>query len=711
MRKINQGIIHHRRLVVGIVVAITLVCAVLLFGVRVNYNMVDYLPPSARSTQAVEIMNEEFTQAVPNASVMVEDVDIPTALEYKAQLAALPGVQEVLWLDDMVDVKTPLSMYDTDTVEGFYKDGDALYSVVVEKGAEGEAITAIRELIGEDGAVSGDAADLYAMQSATGKEAGSAMLILLPVILLILMLSTSSWIEPLLFLAAIGVSILINMGTNILLGQVSFVTYSVSPILQLAVSLDYAIFLLHSFADFRQETDDVQEAMAKAMKRSLPAVAASAMTTLFGFLALAFMQFQIGADLGLNLVKGIVFSFLSCMVFLPALTLCCYKIIDKTRHRPLMPSFKKVGRVLTKIGIPVTILVLILAIPAFLGQGRTAFTYGNGDASQTGRAAEDTAAIQEQFGQSTVMAILVPRGDIVKEYELSEDLKNIPHITGVMSFAETVGTGIPADFLDSDITNQFYSEEYARIIAYTDTGNEGDVAFETVEAVQDTAAKYYGDDYYTAGQSANLYDMKNVVAVDNTRVNIIAVVAIFLVLLITFKSFSLPFILLFTIEAGIWINLSIPYFTGAPINFLGYLVVNTVQLGATVDYAILLTSYYMENRRRMNQKAAIRTSLGETFKSILVSASTLAICGFVLSATSTNPSVSVIGLLLGRGTILSFLMVVCMLPLLLTVFDRFIRITTWKAGFYHGDLATAGEANRKQEINQKQEKANENKVV
>ncbi len=682
MSKLNHGIIRHKRTVVIVFLSVAVVCAFMILGVKVNYNMTDYLPPSAQSTKAVEIMGEEFTQAVPNASVMVRDVSIPEALAYKDELAALPGVSEVLWLDDMIDIKTPLQVADQDTVEGFYKDGDALFSVTVEKGMETEATLAMRELAGENGAVAGEAPDQEAMRSATGSEVGTAVAILLPAILAILFISTASWLEPLLFLAAIGVSIVINMGTNLFLGEVSFVTNSVSPILQLAVSLDYAIFLLHSFADYRKQTDDVHEAMALAMRKSMPAVAASALTTMFGFLALAFMEFQIGADLGLNLVKGIILSFVSCMVFLPALTLLCYKAIDKTTHRDILPSFSNIGRLVAKVCIPVTIVVVLLVVPSFLGQSHTSFNYGSQDANQSGRSAQDAQEIQQQFGQATIMALLVPRGDVVKEYELGVEVQGLDHVTGVMSYANTVGTGIPADFLDDEVTKQFYSDNYARIIVYTDTPSEGDVAFATVEAIDETTQKFYGDEYYSAGQSANLYDMKNIVEVDNNRVNLIAIVAIFAVLFFTFRSASLPFILLFTIEAGIWINLAIPYFMGEPINFLGYLVVNTVQLGATVDYAILLTSYYMDNRKRMPQREAIRTSLGETFKSILVSASTLTLAGFTLSATSSNPAVSIIGLLLGRGTILSFVMVVFMLPLLLTVFDRMVGATTLRSGFY-----------------------------
>ena len=263
----------------------------------------------------------------------------------------------------------------------------------------------------------------------------NALAIVLPLIILILTLSTSSWVEPLIFLATIGIAILINMGTNFFLGEISFITNSVSPILQLAVSLDYAIFLLHSFGDNRKKYADLEEAMRRSIKASLSTIAASAATTLFGFLALVFMNFQIGADLGLNLAKGIILSFITVMVFLPALTLCTYKLIDKTKHRALMPGFQNINRFLSRFAVPVMIMVIIVVVPSFLGQGRAAFIYGNGSVDINSQNGRDSIAIKEEFGQSTVMALLVPRGDIVKEQELCRDIEQLDHVTGVMSYA------------------------------------------------------------------------------------------------------------------------------------------------------------------------------------------------------------------------------------------------------------------------------------
>jgi predicted RND superfamily exporter protein len=627
-------------------------------------------------------MEDEFSQAMPNASVMVKNVSVTEALVYKDNLAAIDGVTQVLWLDDMIDMKQPLVLADADTVESFYKDGNALFSVTIRKGMENTACDAILNLIGEDNALTGEAPAQVKQQKSGGAEVMKAMMILLPIIILILVLSTTSWIEPILFLAVIGISIVINMGTNSFLGSVSFVTNSVTPILQLACSLDYAIFLLHSFTENRKKYPDVEEAMKHSVKESMSTIAASAMTTLFGFLALVFMDFGIGADLGMNLAKGIVLSFISVMVLLPALTLGIYKLIDKTQHRALMPSFKNVNKVLSKIAIPAVVVVVLIIVPAFLGQGHTRFTYSNKNDDITTRSGRDSAAIQEMFGKSTVVALLVPRGDVAKELELCNELKSLDHVTGVTSYTSTVGATIPAAFVGSDITDKFYSEHFTRIIIYTDTPSEGEVAFATVDSIGEKAGAYYGDAVTMAGASANTNDMKKVVAHDNGIVNLLAIIAIFFVLLITFRSLSLPLILLLTIETGIWINLSIPYFSGITIGFMGYLIISSVQLGATVDYAILLSTNYMRQRRLMPKHEAISESLGQSFRPILISGSILATAGFTLSFTSSTSMIYEMGLLVGRGALLSMGMVMCFLPAMLMLLDRAIAKTTLKSNFF-----------------------------
>lgn len=679
MDGLTRGITRHKKLVIAIFLVATVISAVLILGVSVNYDLTDYLPEDSESTIALDLMYEEFGSGVPNTRVMVRNLTLTGAVEMKEKIAQAPGVTGVMWLDDTQDMSTPIELMDSATVEQYWHDGTALYQVTIEEGRESEAVAALYEMLGSDVAISGNSANTASMQNLVVSEVVGAASILIPIIIIILLLTTTSWISPALFLLTIGVAVLINMGTNVVFGEISFVTQSVSPILQLAVSLDYAIFLLNSFGRHRQEVDSSETAMRLAIKESFSSIAASAATTLFGFMALMFMRFGIGSDLGLNLMKGIVLSYVSVMVFLPALALASVKLLDKTSHRPIIHTGKRLGRALVKVRIPALILVLIAVIPCYLAQTRADFLYGNGTPDTRTDYGRDTVAINEEFGESNALVLLVPRGDPGAEAKMAEELAGIDHVTSVLSYAGTVGA-VPEGFLDESIVSQFYSDGYARIIMYTDTSEEGDEAFAVVEQVRATADKYYSESWL-CGQSANLYDMRDVVTADSTLVNWIAIGFIFLTLLVTFKSATLPFILLFVIEAAIWINLSVPYFADQPLVYIGYLVINTVQLGATIDYAILMTNGYTANRRTMGKREAVVATLNTNFESVLTSGVILTAAGLCLGFVSSLQVVAELGILLARGTVLSMAMVVLALPALLMLFDPLTAGLTWKAGF------------------------------
>ncbi|WZY34780.1 MMPL family transporter [Bacillus sp. FSL W8-1122] len=675
-------IIKHKKGIILLFAITALFAAVAQFFVSTNYNMVDYLPDDAPSTEGLALMEEEFRSAMPNTNVLIHDVSIQEAIRYKEQLASIDGVSDVSWLDDVFDIRIPLEMADTSLIETYYKDRDALFSVTIDSGAEVAATDAIYSLIGEENAVTGEAVNTATSQKMTGSETLYAAALLVPIIIIILVLSTKSWVEPLFFLTAIGVSVLINLGTNIFLGEVSFVTQAVAPILQLAVSLDYAIFLLHTFSDELDQHQSPKEAMAKAMRKSFPVIFVSALTTFFGFMSLMLMDFGIGVDLGFNLVKGIVFSFISVVVFLPALTLTCYKWIEKTTHRSLVPSFKGSGAKLLKLRIPTLVLVLLLLVPSFLAQSSTTFLYGLGDLPEQTRAGADAKQVEETFGQSTPIVLLVPNDDIAKEEKLVQELEQIPSVESVLAYANMVGAAIPSDFLDDELTSDFHSENYSRITVYTSAGVEGELPFALVEQIREIAQNYYGDAFYTLGESATLYDMKQTISKDNQLVNIVTIITIAVVLMFMFRSISIPIILLLTIQAAVWLNLSVPYFTNEPLVFVGYLIVSTVQLAATIDYAILLMETYKHHRQMMPSFAAMKRALDEKLFPIAVSAAILSSVGFILWFTSSNPTVSSIGLLLGRGAALAFLLVILFLPAFLLIADRLIEKTTHRANFY-----------------------------
>lgn len=674
--------LKHKKMIVIIFTALAIIGGIAQFGVAVNYNMTDYLPENAPSTTAINVMEEEFSGNVANTRVMVKDVNIQEALEVKENLSEIDGVSGVTWLDDVIDIKIPLEFIDKDILETYYKNNNALFTFEVAEGEEVAATDEVYDVIGEENALAGDALEVAISQKATGQETFNAAAILIPIVILILVLSTSSWIEPIFFLIAIGISILINLGTNLFIGEISFISQSVAPILQLAVSLDYAIFLLHRFDDYKKEFDDPTEAMTLAIKRSFPAITASAATTFFGFMALTFMNFEIGADLGINLVKGILLSFISIMIFLPALTLLLFPLIEKTSHKEWLPTKYNLGKYIVKLRFPALILIAIVIIPAFIAQSNTNFIYGMGDIPDDTRAGQDELEIDEAFDKFTPLVLLVPKGDIVREDKLASELDTLPNIKSIISYASAVGTGIPAQFLEESETEQFFSDNYSRLILNATTDTEGKEAFALVDKVKSITSGYYGDDYYATGESVTLSDMKEIVEKDNTLVNILTVVAIAIVLLITFKSISMPIVLLLTIQASVWINLAVPYFTNDPLVYIGYLIISIVQLAATVDYGILFSENYIRLRQEMSALNAIKQTINENIFSIAVPASILSSVGFILWLTSSDPIISSIGILLGRGTLLAFTLVVILLPALLLVFDRLIEKTSWKPKFY-----------------------------
>lgn len=610
--------------------------------------------------------------------IMFEAGNVYEAVRVKDSLASVNGVSSINWLDDIVDITVPIALLDDSLVASYYKNGFALVSLTVDEANSSETLESIRSIVGDDAIISGSLVDSSALKSFVTRETTLAMALLLPVILIILLISSNSWLEPLLYFFTIGVSVLINMGTNAFLKDVSFITQTVSPILQIAVSLDYAVFLLKRFREARRGSESDTEAMRIAIKQSFTSVSSSAMTTIFGFLALTFMKFTIGADLGANLLKGIIISFVSVMVFLPALTLTCMPLLDKTdKHKPEGNKTKSgaFAYALRWLALP---LVLLVLVPAYKAQSRNSFTYGMPE----GASHAQSVLIEERFGAARPLILLYPADRPGAEKLMSDEIARVAGVTQVVSYSTMVGERIPTIMLDEDSLAVFESNGIRRMIIYGDTVKESDKAYNMVENIREIASAYYGGESYLTGEDANLYDMRNVINADTKVVNLIAIAAIAFVLLLAFRSLSLGFIVVLAIEAAIWINLAVPYVMGQSLIYMGYLVIGTVQLGATVDYAILLTDKYLGARRSMPKPAAIMAAISSSAGSILISALVLTVAGFALFATSSNSIVSGMGMLLARGTILSFMTVLLFLPGMLCVFDPVIRVTTFRSRFF-----------------------------
>ena len=686
MDRYTQFILKHRKIIIIVFLLAAVICAGLSTMVGVNYKFADYLPEDAPSTKALDVMEEEYDQTIPNMRVLIYDVSIPHALSYKEKIENVKGVEEVRWLDDAIDIYEPLEQADADTVDAWYKDSDALFSVTISEKDDAEkkaAVKEIRTIIGDENAMSGTAVtDTYSPVHTT-KDIQKIILIVIPIVFIILLLTTNSWFEPVLFLFTIGVAIMLNRGTNLIFGEISFVTNAAGSVLQLAVSMDYSIFLLHRFAENRAEGKEVKQAMVDAVKQSTSSVLSSGLTTVTGFAALILMRFRIGPDMGWVMAKAIVFSLLCVLCLLPALAISTYKLIDKTQHRPLYPNFKTFSSVVMKIRIPMLILAAVIAVPCFLAQGSNDFLHGSSRVYSTNQTqmGRDLLAIEDEYGASNPLVILVPKGDMSKEAALNEALCENDNVTSVISYVNTVGAQIPDGYVPEDSLEQLYSENYSRFVVTLDTEEVEDGWTDKIDEIHKICEKYYGDDALIAGDLASTEDLKDTITEDNTRVNLLAIAFVFIILLLNFKSISIPVILTLVIELSIWINLSIPYFGSTTLHYIAYLIISSVQLGATIDYAILLTSRYLEERKTMGRKEAARTAIQVSVLSLFTSAIILTIAGFALGICSTNLVLSQLGTLVGRGAVISFVLVLVVLPALLVLLDKVIEKTTFGLEF------------------------------
>jgi uncharacterized protein len=670
MKKFYRAVVGHPKLVMAVFAILFVVCALCQSSIQVDYDMNDYLPEESASTVALDLMQEEFDGGIPNARIMVENVTIPEALQYKADIEAIDGVTDVTWLDDVVSIEEPLETLDSRTVEDYYKDGNALFSVTIAEDKRIEAVNAIRTLIGDENAMIGSAVSTATATQSTVKEISKIAGIAVAFVIFVLVITTTSWFEPVVVMAGLGLAIVINAGSNLIFGEISFVTNAAGNILQLAVSLDYSVFLIHRFNECRKDTEDVKEAMVNALTLSTSSIASSGLTTVIGFLALCFMQFGIGPDLGRALAKGIAISLVTVFVFMPVFVLATYRWIDKTVHRPLLPSFEKFGKVVYRLMVPMAAAFVIILVPSYLGSNSNSFYYGAskifGPETQLGA---DTEKIQEIFGKNDTYVLLVPKEDKATQKELSDALHEIPEVSSILSYVDTVGTEIPESYLDAETYAKLCSDTYTRMVLSVDAEYEGAETFALVEKIRSVAEEYYPGEWYLAGEGVSTYDLMDTITADMVKVNLVSIGAVFVVLLVTLKSVTLPTILVLSIETAVWINLSIPYFTESTIFYIAYLIISSIQLGATVDYAILTTDRYREERQNYGKKEAVMRTTSAVTVSILTSGSVMTVVGFLLGIISTHGVLSQLGYFMGKGTLCSLVIVLFVLPGMLYLLD------------------------------------------
>lgn len=549
--------------------------------VQVNYDMNDYLPDESPSTVSMDKMKDEFEGEIPNARVTVKNVSYAQALKYKEKLEKIEGVEDVTWIDDVNYLDMPIDMLSKDTRDLYYKDNTALYTVIIGEESVNSAVPEIRKVIGDKNAMTGSAVSTAEATSSTVKEISKIAVIAVFIVFLVLWLTTSSWFEPFIVLLGIGVAVLINAGSNLIFGEISFVTNA----------------------------------------------------------------------------AGII--------------LFCYRLMDKLTHKRLLPSFGKFGKLVSRVTLYLAIVFCLVMIPSFYASNHNSYYYGSSHIFGAGtRYGEDTKYIEDTFGIKDTYVLLVKNDDLQKEKMLVSELKKSDNILSVTALSDMIGPVIPRDMIPKTIREKLESKNYSRMVLSVGVDYEGEETFSLVEKIRNTAQKYYGENYYLAGQGVSTYDLMDTITADNVKVNLVAIAAVLIVLLLTMRQIKTPVVLVLAIETAIWINLSIPYLRNTPLFYIAYLIISSVQLGATVDYAILFSDRYRECRAELGKKDSIVTTVSQTTVSILTSGVTMITVGFLLGAISTHGLLSQLGYLLGKGTICSVVTVFFVLPGLLYMTDR-----------------------------------------
>lgn len=681
--KFIDFIIKRHRWVIAFFALIVAIGGYLSSLVEIDMDMTDYLPKDVPSTIALRTYQEEFSDQVANLELAVEDLSLSEALKLKQDLAGLDAVAQIVWLDDFANIAEPLETLPRSLLDNYYRDGVARYSLTLVSNDYSVVLEQIDQMISHPYYRSGQALELAQTTQATYSEIMGILKYAVPLAFAILIWCSNSLFEPVLFMISIFAAVAINMGSNLIFGRISFITQSVAVILQLAVSMDYSIFLLNRFGQYRQEGDDVHTAMHKAMQKSLSAIASSASTTFFGFLALVFMRFLLGPDLGIVLAKGIFFSILTAFCLLPALVIVSYRLIDKTTHKSwLAPkrTTRALARALQKIAPLIIILVLVLPYPLALARRQINFMYGLDPYPQGSPVRRELEYMEDKFIRGQTLLLMVPSGSPDKELALSRELAARPHVTNVISYVDSVGNELPPELLSAEQLSLLDSGKYRRFIIQSDLKDEGEEVFSEVVALRELSASYYGQGTHWLGQPFSLYDMSVVVQEDDVIVNWLSILFIGLVLLINFRSLSLPVLLVFTIKFATWSGLSVIYFMGRPLSYIGYLVISTIQLGATVDYGILMSENYMDCRRHMLPKEAAVEAVSLTLPAIFPPALILSEVAFILFRRSSIAVVADIGLVLCMGALFSFLYVLALLPNLMWILDPVIRYSTLAPG-------------------------------
>ena len=681
MKKIGKAIAKGRFLIFILALALLVPSAIGYLNTRVNYDILSYLPESLETVSGQDIMVDEFGMGA-FSMVIVEGMDNKDAAALEADLETINHVKEVLWYDDMLDLSVPVSMI-PDSIRDAFFQGDAtmmiaLFDNTTSADETMEAITDMRKMVGKDCFISGMSGVVTDIKNLALQEMPVYVVIAAVLSLLVLLLTTDSFVLPFIFLSSIGFAVVYNMGTNIFLGQISYITQALVAVLQLGVTMDYSIFLLHSYEEAKPNYENRNDAMAEAIANTFISVAGSSVTTVAGFAALIFMTFELGRDLGIVMIKGVVIGVICCVTVLPSMILIFEKAIDKTRHKPLLPSMDKLSDFIIKHSWIWLILFVVAFVPALNGNNGVELYYNiDSGLPDTLDSAIANKKLSDEFHMSNVHLIMVDSSlDAKSKKEILNKVEDVDGVKWALGLNSVTGEMIPDSMMPKKLTSKLKSDNYEIMFVCSDYSAATDEVNAQIASINDIV-KSYDPTGMVIGEAPLMKDLEDTTSVDLVTVNTVSILAIFVIVMIVFKSISLPAILVTVIEFAIFVNMAFSYYRGISQPFVAPIVVGTIQLGATVDYAILMTNRYKTERMAGREKhEAISIAHKTSFKSILTSGLSLFAATIGVALYSNIDMIRSIVILLCRGAIISMIIVLVLLPAMLTLFDKLICYTT-----------------------------------
>lgn len=682
MVKVGKKIVKFRVpiLILSIILLIPAVWGYV--NTRINYDVLTYLPEDIETMQGQEIMTNDFGIGA-FSMLMVDGMEDKEIVKLEEKVEKVDGVENVLWYDSLADISVPQSVLPSKLYDEYNTEDGTMMAVFFKDGTSSDetmkAITEIRKITGEQCFLSGMSAIVEDTKELAEKETPLYVLIAVALSALVLAITMESIFVPVLFLLSIGIAIVYNLGTNVFFGEISYITKALAAVLQLGVTMDYSIFLMHSYQEQQvRYNGDKERAMAHAISQTFSSVIGSSVTTVAGFIALCFMSFTLGKDIGIVMAKGVIFGVLVCVTVLPSMILCCDKLIEKTKHKPLLPDIGRISDKVTKRYVIYVVAFVIILFPAIYGNNHTGVYY-NLDESLPKDLPSVIAntKLKEDYNMNTTHMILVDSsvaGSDVKK--MSQEIEKVDGVKWVLGLDNLVGSGVPADMLPESVTGMLKNDKYQLLMVnstYKVASNKVNKQIEEIDKILDK----YDKSAMLVGEGPLTKDLINITDTDFKRVSAVSIGIVFVIILLLFKSVTIPVILVGVIEFAIFVNMGIPFYTGTKLPFVASIVIGTIQLGATVDYAILMTTRYQRERSRGAGKFdAITTAHKFSAQSIIVSALSFFAATIGVGLYSNIDMISSLCILMARGALISMVVVVLILPSLFMVFDKIIVKTS-----------------------------------